>query len=203
MEGKLAESKRIAETAEATTTPAGMVSKRRKVVCSRQYLHSPPSPLRLDSPTKLDCMPTSAAGDFSSNVCLDHSGICCRCFNNAANDDDVDESFKRVDLEEVPNSETVRAKSIEDNEIREQEPSDEPSADTVEPETAGVPTAALAVENDRNEPPARILPTIQEIEEFFAKAESYEQTHFTEKYNFDFVNDVPLEGRYEWLPLKP
>ncbi|MED6149298.1 hypothetical protein PIB30_061053 [Stylosanthes scabra] len=40
-----------------------------------------------------------------------------------------------------------------------------------------------------------------EIEEFFAMAEKYEQKRFAEKYNFDIVADMPLEGRYQWVRL--
>lgn len=55
---------------------------------------------------------------------------------------------------------------------REPEPSDEPSANAMEPEPADIPTPVA---------PARILTPILELEEFFANAESYEQKHFTEK----------------------
>ncbi|XP_057739272.1 cyclin-dependent kinase inhibitor 7-like [Arachis stenosperma] len=41
-----------------------------------------------------------------------------------------------------------------------------------------------------------------EIEEFFAMAEKYEQKRFAEKYNFDIVADMPLEGRYQWVRLQ-
>lgn len=47
------------------------------------------------------------------------------------------------------------------------------------------------------------MPSAAEIEEFFAAAEKREQKRFAEKYNYDVVKDVPLEGRYEWIPLKP
>ncbi|CAK8577514.1 unnamed protein product [Lathyrus sativus] len=40
-----------------------------------------------------------------------------------------------------------------------------------------------------------------EIDEFFAKFEREEQKLFSEKYNFDIVRDMPLEGRYEWVNL--
>ncbi|XP_014508170.1 cyclin-dependent kinase inhibitor 7 isoform X1 [Vigna radiata var. radiata] len=42
-------------------------------------------------------------------------------------------------------------------------------------------------------------PAKAEIEEFFAMAEKYEQKRFVEKYNFDIVRDMPLEGRYQWV----
>ncbi|RDX86359.1 Cyclin-dependent kinase inhibitor 7, partial [Mucuna pruriens] len=44
-------------------------------------------------------------------------------------------------------------------------------------------------------------PPKAEIEEFFAMAEKYEQKRFAEKYNFDIVRDMPLEGRYQWCGL--
>ncbi|KAK3021662.1 hypothetical protein RJ639_046386 [Escallonia herrerae] len=45
----------------------------------------------------------------------------------------------------------------------------------------------------------RNIPTTQEMEEFFATAEREQQRLFTEKYNFDVANDMPLPGRYEWV----
>uniref|UniRef100_A0A7N0UBP9 Cyclin-dependent kinase inhibitor domain-containing protein n=1 Tax=Kalanchoe fedtschenkoi TaxID=63787 RepID=A0A7N0UBP9_KALFE len=47
------------------------------------------------------------------------------------------------------------------------------------------------------------MPPEAELEEFFAAAEKQVQQRFTNKYNYDVVNDVPLAGgRYEWIPLK-
>nr|GEY07255.1 cyclin-dependent kinase inhibitor 7-like isoform X1 [Tanacetum cinerariifolium] len=46
-------------------------------------------------------------------------------------------------------------------------------------------------------------PTAAEIDDFFTAAEKKEQKRFAEKYNYDFVNDVPMEGRYQWVRLKP
>ncbi|XP_058101500.1 cyclin-dependent kinase inhibitor 5-like [Magnolia sinica] len=47
----------------------------------------------------------------------------------------------------------------------------------------------------------RNIPTTHEMEEFFAGAEQQQQRIFTEKYNYDPVNDLPLPGRYEWVTL--
>ncbi|KAL9261167.1 Cyclin-dependent kinase inhibitor 3-like protein [Drosera capensis] len=47
------------------------------------------------------------------------------------------------------------------------------------------------------------MPSDLEIEEFFAEAEKDLQKRFIDKYNFDIVRDVPLEGRYQWVPVKP
>ncbi|KAF9604806.1 hypothetical protein IFM89_014115 [Coptis chinensis] len=49
----------------------------------------------------------------------------------------------------------------------------------------------------------RNVPTPHEMEEFFAGAEQQQQRVFTEKYNFDPVNDSPLPGRYEWQRVDP
>ncbi|XVE72771.1 hypothetical protein DITRI_Ditri11bG0065500 [Diplodiscus trichospermus] len=49
----------------------------------------------------------------------------------------------------------------------------------------------------------RSIPTTNEMEEFFACAEQQQQQKFTEKYNFDIVNDLPLPGRYEWVQVIP
>ncbi|VFQ65795.1 unnamed protein product [Cuscuta campestris] len=45
-------------------------------------------------------------------------------------------------------------------------------------------------------------PSAAEIEEFFSASEKYQQKLFREKYNYDVEKDLPLEGRYEWVPLK-
>lgn len=47
------------------------------------------------------------------------------------------------------------------------------------------------------------MPTEAELEEFFAAAEKDIQKQFVNKYNYDIVKDIPLEGSYEWIPLKP
>lgn len=46
-------------------------------------------------------------------------------------------------------------------------------------------------------------PTQAELDDFFSAAERRQQKRFTDKYNYDIVNDTPLEGRYEWVSLKP
>ncbi|KAK6946131.1 Cyclin-dependent kinase inhibitor domain [Dillenia turbinata] len=46
-------------------------------------------------------------------------------------------------------------------------------------------------------------PSTAEIEELFAEAEKLEQKRFMDKYNYDIVKDVPLQGRFQWVRLKP
>lgn len=70
----------------------------------------------------------------------------------------------------------------------------------------------VAKSDDQDSPPRRPdakstvqikMPSDSEIEDFFTAAEKDLQKRFTDKYNFDIVKDVPLEGRYEWVPINP
>ncbi|KAL0927584.1 hypothetical protein M5K25_001768 [Dendrobium thyrsiflorum] len=47
----------------------------------------------------------------------------------------------------------------------------------------------------------RNIPTTREIDEFFKGVEQSQLKLFTEKYNYDPVNDCPLPGQYEWVKL--
>ncbi|KAI7748266.1 hypothetical protein M8C21_000380 [Ambrosia artemisiifolia] len=49
----------------------------------------------------------------------------------------------------------------------------------------------------------RMMPSAQEIEGFFALHAQEQQRLFSEKYNFDVVNEKPLKGRYEWVRVRP
>ncbi|GMI74550.1 hypothetical protein HRI_001124300 [Hibiscus trionum] len=46
-------------------------------------------------------------------------------------------------------------------------------------------------------------PSQDEIDEFFSVNEKYEQKRFIETYNYDIVKDTPVDGRYQWVRLKP
>nr|XP_043621861.1 cyclin-dependent kinase inhibitor 3 [Erigeron canadensis] len=64
-----------------------------------------------------------------------------------------------------------------------------------------------AIQNDSNQiiqnSIQRIMPSAQEIEEFFVHHALEQQRRFSEKYNFDIVNENPLQGRYEWVRVQP
>lgn len=47
------------------------------------------------------------------------------------------------------------------------------------------------------------MPSESELEEFFSAAEKNIQEQFIQKYNYDIAKDAPLEGRYEWIQMKP
>ncbi|KAH7669764.1 Cyclin-dependent kinase inhibitor domain-containing protein [Dioscorea alata] len=62
--------------------------------------------------------------------------------------------------------------------------------------------ASSVAVNRRNENSGcRQIPTAHEMDEFFNEAEKVQQRSFTEKYNYDVVNDCPLPGRFEWVKL--
>ncbi|XP_076958655.1 cyclin-dependent kinase inhibitor 3-like [Bidens hawaiensis] len=69
------------------------------------------------------------------------------------------------------------------------------SNDAVTPGSSTRPTSRHA----SNRMTQRIMPSAQEIEEFFALHAQEQQRLFSEKYNFDIVNEKPLKGRYEWV----
>ncbi|KAI3803689.1 hypothetical protein L1987_31849 [Smallanthus sonchifolius] len=64
--------------------------------------------------------------------------------------------------------------------------------------------APIPASTSRRKPStASDIPTAAEIDEFFSAMENKEQKRFADKYNYDIVNDVPMEGRYQWVMLKP
>nr|XP_028964993.1 cyclin-dependent kinase inhibitor 7-like [Malus domestica] len=167
-----------------STTAA--VSKRRKITAS-----TPPLPPLLPSPTILQLL------DFPhscSSFCSDHSlppSSCCS--TNVLNDVAAARSSPRLDLE-------VNPASLARTELRislppfflETTPSSKLCLDSNE-----ISSPAPVVSHWRRIPVSKSPPS-EEIEEFFAAVEKYEHKRFTEKYNYDIANDVPLEGRYQW-----
>ncbi|CAN0897902.1 Cyclin-dependent kinase inhibitor 3 [Linum grandiflorum] len=64
-------------------------------------------------------------------------------------------------------------------------------------------SSSMAAANNRRVRNEDYLPTVQEMDDFFARAEERQQRLFIEKYNYDVVNDMPLPGRYEWIEITP
>ncbi|XP_037438030.1 cyclin-dependent kinase inhibitor 6-like [Triticum dicoccoides] len=46
-------------------------------------------------------------------------------------------------------------------------------------------------------------PPAEEMEAFFAAAEGDVARRFAAKYNYDVVTDAPMDGRYEWVRVRP
>ncbi|KAF5191579.1 Cyclin-dependent kinase inhibitor [Thalictrum thalictroides] len=57
--------------------------------------------------------------------------------------------------------------------------------------------------NNDDERSEKSSPTEAEIDDFFSLPEKEEERRFANKYNYDIAKDVPLNGRYEWVRLKP
>lgn len=56
---------------------------------------------------------------------------------------------------------------------------------------------------EKNKKKPQNMPEESELDEFFSAAEKDIQKQFQNKYNYDIVKDMPLEGPYEWVQLKP
>ncbi|KAJ6385757.1 hypothetical protein OIU77_028849 [Salix suchowensis] len=108
----------------------------------------------------------------------------------------VKDSLRFIDLE-AKSSETESSTCIDRKFSRETTPSSE---------FHGIypPASMEKKENShRRKSPAVKMPSQAEIDAFFAGAEKEEQKRFAEKYNYDVVKDLPMEGRYQWICLKP
>ncbi|WOG85942.1 hypothetical protein DCAR_0105135 [Daucus carota subsp. sativus] len=76
-------------------------------------------------------------------------------------------------------------------------------SDTIGTPGSSTRPARPVASNQRSWNMMQQIPTSREMEEFFAFAQQEQQRLFTEKYNFDVVNDLPLPGRYEWVSVHP
>ncbi|CAI0383013.1 unnamed protein product [Linum tenue] len=165
-------------------------------------------------------------GDFCSAAADSHApGVCC--FSNAESSElDVKESeFGPADLE-AKSYETESSSTCINNKLsREASPSSQFSVDSSEEkDMADSSTKAettmmekpktITTASSQSAPPpatstaasegsAKESPSQEELDDFFTAAENEKQKRFAEKYNFDVVKDVPLEGRYQWVRLKP
>ncbi|KAI6700013.1 hypothetical protein NL676_014337 [Syzygium grande] len=62
----------------------------------------------------------------------------------------------------------------------------------------------MDVHRSKPEEAARDKPraaAVSEIEEFFVAMEGKLVQYYKDKYNYDFVKDKPMGGRYEWIRL--
>ncbi|KAI3695571.1 hypothetical protein L1987_78569 [Smallanthus sonchifolius] len=142
--------------------------------------------------------------NFQENVVLtavsgtsDHVNSSFMC---SVNDDPIS------DLKAECLSEIEIFMSINDGVSRDTSTSSVICSETKEIESKSTASVAVAVDeatSRRKPPPAAKMPSAAELEEFFSKSEAYEQKPFAEKYNYDVVKDVPMEGRYQWVLLKP
>ncbi|KAB2042815.1 hypothetical protein ES319_D02G243500v1 [Gossypium barbadense] len=180
--------KRSVERAEMEASKKRLLlSKRRKSVVSIELQE-----LALASPADVELDNAITAASATSDVVF-AGDKCCRlshdefsfssCFSNGCCDV-VKDSLRFVDLKaksfETEISTCINVNSQKTTPLTEEEMKSPPSP-AKQPKT----------------------PSQEEIDEFFTVAENYEQKRFMEKYNYDIVKDMAVDGRYQWVRLKP
>lgn len=152
------------------------------------------------SPDNLISSAASSNSDrfITSNSSCGDSPVSCCSSNESIKV--AKDSLRFIDLE-AKSSETESSTCNDRKFSRETTPSSEfhGSTDQMDP-----PAAIEKKESLRpRDSPAVKMPSQAEIDAFFTGAEREEQRRFAEKYNYDVVMDLPLEGRYQWICLKP
>ncbi|XP_010068474.2 cyclin-dependent kinase inhibitor 7 isoform X2 [Eucalyptus grandis] len=182
-----------AEVAGASTAPtAPTAPKRRRIACVgeaplelRSEEHEVAPPLLLpypDSPEKVSA--PSEAGDFVSSS-SSSSGPSEPPRSSGRSDEDSVDVVKEKKFDMVGDDRQQQAKSFE-----------------TEASTCNRDFSRETTPSERR-PSAAETPSRGELESFFSAAEECERQRFAEKYNYDVAMDAPLDGRYEWIRLKP
>ncbi|KAF8020311.1 hypothetical protein BT93_G0884 [Corymbia citriodora subsp. variegata] len=192
-------STRHLKRAELAGAPTPTASKRRRrLAFVREEPHElrpeerrgePPLALPYpDSPEENIGVP-SESGEIASSDFASSSSSCPLepPRSSARSDEDSVDDVAKEKLDVVVVDRQQQAKSLEteastcNRDFRETSPS---KSATTKPSPAEAPSRA-------------------ELESFFSAAEERERRRFAEKYNYDIAMDAPLEGRYEWIRLKP
>ncbi|CAH8384182.1 unnamed protein product [Eruca vesicaria subsp. sativa] len=134
----------------------------------------------------------SAASDSGEEEDHRSSSVTSGCSSSETNDTHTRLPF--LDLEQISETETSTLM------IRTQR--SEILGETAEMDSATTTVKTEKKDRKKQEKKEK-APTQAELEDFFSAAERCQQKRFTDKYNYDIVNDTPLEGRYEWVTLKP
>lgn len=147
--------------------------------------------------------PSSSNRDVQASCCSSNGSS--EIADHHDDDNDNQERIEFVDLEDDDDKdESTEVETSTYNfcgEIRrEMTPSSKLREESDDVESAAKPTV---VDSHSRSAVAEKMPSESELEEFFAAAEKDIQKRFAEKYNYDIVKDTPLEGRYEWVRLKP
>jgi len=181
-------------------------TKKRKLNTARELKVSSPtsssSCIQLRSRRGLTITPETTEERRYSSPSSDHDTATSCCSSNGSSSllSEEEERSEFVDLQEG-NAEVETSTYGCRRERRETTPSSELRAESDDLDSTARPTEANS--SCRSAAEKKQKPTQSEIEEFFADAEKDMQKRFMEKYNYDIVNDVPLEGRYEWVRLEP
>ncbi|KAL3730550.1 hypothetical protein ACJRO7_027550 [Eucalyptus globulus] len=177
-----------AELAGASTAPTA--PKRRRIAFVgeaplelRSEEHEVAPPLLLpypDSPEKV-----SAPSEAGDSVSSSSSGPSEPPRSSGRSDEDSVDVVKEKKFDMVGDDRQQQAKSFE-----------------TEASTCNRDFSRETTPSERR-PSAAETPSRAELESFFSAAEECERQRFAEKYNYDVAMDAPLEGRYEWIRLKP
>lgn len=189
---------------------AGCMSKRRRIAGSSESLRPSTSRsdlhdrcLWLENATtslsrleKKNSLGIVAGGEISDGFSEDQFPVSCSFINDCGKATAVKFEDLELQTKSFETVESIRVNGIQ----RESTPTSNLLGDSDEMDSPA--TNFLTEKQKPTDRPVK-TPPISEIEDFFAEAEKYEQKRFSEKYNFDIVMDVPLEGRYQWIRLKP
>ncbi|KAF3612028.1 hypothetical protein DY000_02049935 [Brassica cretica] len=169
-------SKRESRELEASSTSVSPLQKKKKLDDSSADSHA--VVLAIPSPSVASTQGRySVTSDDDDKSSIVSSG----CFSSESNETVRNNPSSGVDLEDTVS---------------------EALGETTETE---MESSSPALKRDNKPPGVSKIPTAEEVEAFLSELEGGEdkQKRFIEKYNFDIVNDKPLQGRYMWDRLNP
>ncbi|PIA56410.1 hypothetical protein AQUCO_00700616v1 [Aquilegia coerulea] len=178
-------------------------SKTRKVSASSQHFDPNSSCIQLRS-RKIMENSISQTKSSSENICSsssssDHVLLASRCSSNGSSEILNDKLRSFIDLDQDKSHEFENCSPYTERKEKTSSSSSEiQCSQSNDMESTGRQTEA----DSRHKCMAEKMPTDAELEDFFSAAEKDEKKRFEEKYNYDIVKDVPLEGRFEWVELK-
>ncbi|KNA14648.1 hypothetical protein SOVF_105520 [Spinacia oleracea] len=207
----------MAAAASATSSPAKKIKKVSKSPYNIPQLRNRRKNLSaLDNSTDKETTPSAAAvvvdeeevancsgSEVITTTRSDFPASCCSSIYGQLSSNKSDEIVKGDDDGSLristpdPEVESGEA-STKQKDCHRTEPREATKSDDQESPATTVPDTKSTVEMKM-----KMTPSNSEIEDFFAAAEKDLHKRFSDKYNFDVVKDVPLEGRYDWVPIKP
>ncbi|CAA2986495.1 cyclin-dependent kinase inhibitor 7-like isoform X2 [Olea europaea var. sylvestris] len=151
--------------------------------------------------------------NFTENLVSPENSITSDCSKDHESNGFIKENLSSTDLKSVEFETEI---SISTNNVsRKTSPTKELYGDSEESEMRSEESEIeYSSQSEKTPPPPantrRIIsvaeekmPSEAELEEFFEAEEKLQQKRFAEKYNYDIVKDVPMEGKYQWVRLKP
>lgn len=173
--------------------------KRRKVKVGDEKLTSPSSTFVLSKTLDREICVNSATEEDPSESCdesdcLRSGGVPASCCSSAGSM----EQRKVADLKESFETETAARYDLDGCEST---PTSELKSESGEVESSTVKQSSVMTNSGCTILSPEKMPPEAELEAFFAAAEEDLNQRFKDKYNYDIVNDIPLQGRYEWIQL--